>query len=97
MRIRQTERFAGSLVALLERGRARCRFQRLVLAAPAKFLACLNAACGRALCDTVVGEIHRDFAVLGSTELHERVAHLLDAAGREVASIAAEQVLSEAV
>ena len=49
LRTRQAERFAGRLVALLDRGRTRHRFQRLVLVAPPAFLGALKAACGKPL------------------------------------------------
>lgn len=78
LREKQAARFARVLTAALERGRNRHRFQRLVLVAPAKFLGALHECCDKPLRDCVTGEIGRDLVALGATEIHERVAHLLE-------------------
>jgi protein required for attachment to host cells len=71
-------RFAKALATTLENGRTAHRFQRLILVAPAKFLGALHECCDKPLRDCVAGEIGRDLVTLGPTQLHERIAHLLE-------------------
>lgn len=71
-------RFARALLAALGHGLARHRFERLIFVAPTQFLDMMRLYCDRSLRNCVVGEIQHDFTMLGSTEVHERVAPWLE-------------------
>jgi protein required for attachment to host cells len=78
LRSKQTMRFARTLAAALERGRTERRYERLVVAAPARFAGALHGQCAKPLRDSITAEIHRDLVTLSPTEIHERVAPLLE-------------------
>lgn len=70
--------FAKELADALERGRTDHRFERLILVAPSKLLGALHEQFDEPLRQCVIGELHRDISTLPATEIHERIARLLE-------------------
>jgi protein required for attachment to host cells len=70
--------FARELADALERGRTDHRYERLILVAPSKFLGALHDQFDEPLRRCVIGEVHRDISTLSPSEIHDRVARLLE-------------------
>lgn len=79
-------RFAHALTEILERGRKAHRFDRLILVAPARLLGTLRDCCGKPLRARIAGQLGRDLVALRATDLHERIAHLLEPPAPQSAS-----------
>lgn len=75
------DRFARELAVALEAGRTGNRFQRLVIAAPPRFLGMLYKHFDKPLRACVAGELRRDVTELAPAQLRSRLAsRLLQAA-----------------
>jgi protein required for attachment to host cells len=68
------ERFAGELGQVLEHGRLERRYERLVLAAPPRFLGTLQQALGRQASACVVAQVDKDLTTLPAREIQQRLA-----------------------
>lgn len=73
LREKTTQRFARLLGDALERGHHEHRYERLVLAAPPRFLGTLHSALDEPLRGCVVGEIRHDLTMLPIHALRERL------------------------
>jgi protein required for attachment to host cells len=68
------QRFAGELSDVLERGRAEQRYERLILAAPPRFLGTLQHALGKQVSACVVAHLDKDLTTLPAVQIQHRVA-----------------------
>ncbi len=73
---REKRKFAHEVADYLNEHAEKRAFQRLILAAPPKFLGDLRAALNDGAQKTVVGEVHKDFTKLSDDELKQRIAAL---------------------
>jgi protein required for attachment to host cells len=67
-------RFAQELNEVLEQGRVNHRYERLILAAPPKFLGTLQNAMGKQVRSCVVGQVDKDLSMLAPSEIKQRLA-----------------------
>jgi protein required for attachment to host cells len=70
----EAERFAGTLVELLERGLDEHAFDRLMLVAPPHFLGLLRKRLGKEVSRRVTGWRDKDYTHLAPRELERRLA-----------------------
>lgn len=75
----QERRFAHTLAHVLERGREKQAFARLVLVAPPKLLGELRENLSRGLQGTIAAEVHKDYSHAGVAELIDRLGPELPA------------------
>ncbi len=78
---REKREFAHVVADYLDEAAKRGAYQRLVLAAPPKFLGDLRAALGSKARALVAGEIDKDLAKESDAELAERVSELVGVRG----------------
>ena len=76
-RERTAHRFAHALSEVLERGRARRRYERLVLVAPPRFLGTLHQHMSEPLRNSIAAEVRRDLTTLRLAELRARLPQRL--------------------
>jgi protein required for attachment to host cells len=79
LRDKQAERFARELAAVCGQGHAKRQFERLVLAAPARFLGKLRSSLDTSVRDCIAGTVGLDLVRLRDAEIHERVVQWLEA------------------
>lgn len=72
-----SERFAQTLSAVLERGRVEHRYERLILAAPPRFMGALQHALGKHVRACVVAQLGKDLTGLPAAEIQSRLAQQL--------------------
>ena len=72
--VKITERFARELSDVLERGRIDHRYERLILAAPPRFLGTLQRALGKQTHACVVAHLDKDLTRLPASEILARLA-----------------------
>lgn len=66
-------RFAREIREVLERGRVEHRYERLIIAAPAKFLGVLNECFSKPLRECIVLELNRNLTTISPAKIHEFV------------------------
>ena len=71
------QRFARELNEVLERGRVNHRYERLILAAPPKFLGTLQNAMGKQVRSCLVGQLDKDLSMLAASEIQQHLASRL--------------------
>lgn len=76
---REKREFAHEVAAYLNKQAESRAYQRLILAAPPRFLGELRAALDAAATKLVVGELHKDLTKLSDAELKQRVTELPNA------------------
>ena len=78
----EARRFAREIAATLKKGRDEGRFERIVLAAPPKFLGQLRAELDPRIANCVVAELCKDFTRVGLFELPDTLRrNIPDTAG----------------
>lgn len=78
---REKREFAETVAAFLDEAATRGEYQRLVLAAPPKFLGDLRTALGAKARGLVVGEIPKDLTKESDADLGERISDLASLRG----------------
>lgn len=69
--------FARELNEVLERGRVDHRYERLILAAPPRFLGFLHQALDKQVRACVVAELDKELTTLPTSEIHQHLASQL--------------------
>jgi len=71
------ERFAHELNDVLESGRVNHRYERLILAAPPRFLGVLQHALGKQVRSCIVAQLDKDLITLPASEIREHLGSQL--------------------